>query len=137
MTISYRTQAARTLLAEIEEYCARTNIRETVIGHALFRHPGFVGLLRLRLQLSEEKERIVRGFMGRWPNGYHGELPNSHIRFPPKSREERGPRPENVGSRLSEAEIAARRVDRDACPRCGVRGDIGCAHYRPSFGSIE
>ena len=24
----------------------------------------------------------------------------------------------------------ARRVSRDPCPRCGVRGDIGCKHRR-------
>jgi hypothetical protein len=25
------------------------------------------------------------------------------------------------------------RVDRDPCPRCEVRGDIGCKHRRPSW----
>lgn len=32
------------------------------------------------------------------------------------------------GPRLSDGEIAARRIDREPCPRCGVRADIGCRH---------
>lgn len=29
---------------------------------------------------------------------------------------------------LPNADIEARRVDRDPCPYCGVRADIGCKH---------
>jgi hypothetical protein len=29
---------------------------------------------------------------------------------------------------MSEADILARRVYREPCPRCGVRADIGCPH---------
>jgi hypothetical protein len=28
------------------------------------------------------------------------------------------------------------RVDRDACPRCGVRGDIGCRHSGERLGTV-
>jgi hypothetical protein len=52
----HRTDAALGLLNDVERYCARTRTPEQSIGHVLFRHPGFVGLLRLRLQLTEEKE---------------------------------------------------------------------------------
>ena len=42
------------------------------------------------------------------------------------------------GVRLSEAAIAARRVDREPCPRCGVRADVhvggGCGRALPAFG---
>jgi hypothetical protein len=27
-------------------------------------------------------------------------------------------------------------VDRDPCPRCGVRGDIGCGHSRVRLGMV-
>jgi hypothetical protein len=40
--------------------------------------------------------------------------------------------PQNVGCIPGE-EIVARRVDRDPCPRCAVRRDIGCRH-RPTIG---
>lgn len=129
----HRTDEARALLAGIEAWCARTATPETAVGHALFRHPGFVGLLRLRLQLSEEKERAVRAFMGAWPRGYHGELPNMFLKTP-KVRQVH-PIRESAASKLSEAEIAARRVDRDCCPRCGTRADLGCKHSRAPIGT--
>ncbi len=28
------------------------------------------------------------------------------------------------------------RVDRDPCPRCGARGDIGCKHTRSPLGTV-
>lgn len=28
-------------------------------------------------------------------------------------------------------------VNREPCPRCGVRGDVGCSHKRPPFGFIQ
>lgn len=28
------------------------------------------------------------------------------------------------------------RVDRDPCPRCGVRSDIGCKHQRATLGTV-
>lgn len=73
-----RATPARRLLADIEAWCARTGTPETSIGHALFRHPGFVGLLRKRLQLSEIKEEQVRNFLERFPGGYCDELPKTH-----------------------------------------------------------
>ena len=55
------------------------------------------------------------------------------------SRIPRGPRPgQNPATinprRLAEQERVASlpRVDRDVCPRCGIRGDIGCRHNRRS-----
>jgi hypothetical protein len=132
-----RTEAATALLAEIEDWCARTNTRETSVGHVLFLHPGFVGLMRLRKTVSVEKEIAVRNFIYcEHPNGYRGELPATHangtrpVKRPPgglraKIYCERGAA---QTTRLSDEEIAARRVDRDACPWCGVRSDVGCKH---------
>jgi hypothetical protein len=77
-----RPEAATAMLKEIESYCKRTKTPEQTIGHALFRHPGFVGLLRLRLMLSAEKEAAVRQFMRAWPNGYHGDLPHMFTKAP-------------------------------------------------------
>jgi len=38
------------------------------------------------------------------------------------------------GVRLTAAEIAARRVERGSCPRCGVRSDVACGHRPAPFG---
>lgn len=34
----------------------------------------------------------------------------------------------DMRTKLTEAEIAARRVNRDPCPYCNTRRDIGCRH---------
>jgi hypothetical protein len=110
-----RTDAAREVLTEIDAWCARTGTREGTIGHVLFLHPGFVGLLRKRLTISVEKEAAVRAFLRDHPHGYAGDLPPTHGN---------GTKPVRVGPSvrgLSEVEISARRVYREACPRCGVR----------------
>lgn len=49
-----------------------------------------------------------------------------HGEVGPAQRRSGEPRP-----KLTAAEIRARVVSRDPCPRCGVRGDIGCPHRRP------
>lgn len=133
-----RHDAATAMLTEIEEWCARTATHETSIGHVLFLHPGFVGLLRKRLTLSEEKEIAVRQFIYcDHPDGYRGELPITHangtrpVKRPAHTSKlygERNGHPEYPTARLSEAEIAARRVERDPCPFCGTRADVGCRH---------
>lgn len=130
---SARPEAAKALLADVEEWCARTKTPETSVGHALFRHPGFVGLLRLRLMLSEEKEFIVRRFMVEWPRGYHGELP---YMFAKQGRRASAKHPvrESAARMMSDEEIATRRINREPCRLCGVRADIGCKHgasFRP------
>jgi hypothetical protein len=132
-----RTEAATAMLSEIEAWCARTSTPEGTIGHVLFLHPGFVGLMRKRLTLSEEKEIAVRAFLYHdYPEGYRGELPDTHAGLPKPSTQRREAR-ENAGSKLLSAdEIVARRVDRDACLRCGVRHDIGCKHSRAPVGMM-
>lgn len=138
---SNRTAEAIQLLAEIEAWSARTGTRENAIGHVLFLHPGFVGLLRLRLTVSVEKELAVRRFIYHdHPDGFRGELPITHGN---------GTRPRSAGPSLSrgqvrgaatanltDSEIAGRRLDRDPCPRCGVRGDVGCNHSRQPLGTV-
>jgi hypothetical protein len=127
-----RGDDARQLLTEVEDWCGRTSTPEGTVGHALFLHPGFVGLLRKRLTLSVEKEIAVREFIY-WnhPDGYRGPLPLTHgngtkpAQHSAEIRRVRGPLP---GAKLSDVEIAARRVERDGCPRCGVRADVGCRH---------
>lgn len=37
---------------------------------------------------------------------------------------------------LNEDRDSQPRVDRDPCPRCGVRGDIGCGHSRAPLGMV-
>jgi hypothetical protein len=129
-----RTDAATAMLAEIEAWCARTATPEGTIGHVLFFHPGFVGLLRKRLTLSEEKEIAVRAFLYHdHPNGYRGELPKTHAN---------GTRPVKRLSKPGRCKCAPDdkflppKVDRDPCPRCGVRHDIGCNHSRAPLGMV-
>jgi hypothetical protein len=117
-----RTAEAAVLLQEIVDWCARTDTPETSIGHVLFLHPGFVGLMRLRLTVSEDKEAAVRQFMADHPNGWRGDLPVTHGNGT-KPRREKVP-----ATRLTDEEIVSRRVDRSACPHCGVRSDVGCKH---------
>lgn len=69
MTGLNRTDAARRLLADVDAWCARTATAETKIGVILFRHAGFVGLLRKRLTVTEEKEGAVREFFEAHPDG--------------------------------------------------------------------
>lgn len=122
-----RTEAASRLLDEIETWCARTKTRETLIGRLLFRHPGFAGLLRLRLTVTEEKEAAVRAFLECNPDGHDGDLPKCHgfgVSRPLRSakiRLARGPAPVISSPRAL--------VRRDPCPQCGVRGEIGCRHH--------
>lgn len=126
-----RTAEAAALLQDVVDWCARTGTPETSIGHFLFLHPGFVGLMRLRLQVTEEKEAAVRQFMADHPNGYHGELPITHG-IGARQRPPRAANVTHVAARLlSDDEIKARQVYRDPCPRCGSRADSGCGHRRP------
>jgi hypothetical protein len=128
-----RPEAATAMLKEIESYCKRTKTPEQTIGHALFRHPGFVGLLRLRLMLSVEKEAAVRQFMRAWPNGYHGDLPHMFTKAPkPKVHPVR----HTEAAKLTDEEIRARQTNRDPCQRCGCRGDIGCGHSKAPLGMV-
>lgn len=129
-----RNDEARRLLTEIENWCERTDTPEGTVGHALFLHPGFVGLLRRRLTVTVEKEIAVREFIYcSHPDGYRGPLPLTHgngtkpTHGSSEIRALRGPCPQTS---LSDAQIAARRVERDSCPRCGVRADVGCRHLR-------
>lgn len=49
------------------------------------------------------------------------------------SREEPTPEPierDVAAKKLTALEIEERVVSRDPCPKCGVRGDIGCKHQR-------
>jgi hypothetical protein len=121
-----RTEAAKRLLARIELWCDRTGTPESTIGHALFGAPGFVGLMRKRLTVSGDKEQSVRDFFEEYPDGFHGELPALF----PNGMKPRRAAVEQMRCKLTDEEIAARRLDRDACPRCGVRADIGCKHQR-------
>jgi hypothetical protein len=133
-----RTEAANALLSDIEKWCRRTSTPENSIGHVLFLHPGFVGLLRLRRTLSEEKEAEVRSFLSDNPSGWRGELPKTHANGTrPVKRPQRGGAVDRVSAaHLSEEEIAARRVDRTVCPRCGVRSDFGCNHSQAPLGMV-
>jgi hypothetical protein len=135
-----RTTAAMSLLREIGDWCARTKTPETSIGRVLFLHPGFVGLMRKRLTLSEDKEIAVRQFIyWEYPDGWRGELPVTHangtrplVQAKTSYKQQQGAHEYKI--LLTDGELLARRVDRDPCQRCGVRHDIGCHHSRAPLG---
>lgn len=78
-----RIEAGKALLSSIEEWCRRTRTRETHVGQILFRHPGFVGLLRKRFLVTLEKEAAVLDFLAEHPGGVKRiPLPNPHLRVP-------------------------------------------------------
>jgi hypothetical protein len=64
-----RTFAAVTLLTDIAVYCNNTRSDEKTFGRILFRHDGFVPLLRKRLTVTPQTETIVRNFMDQNPVG--------------------------------------------------------------------
>lgn len=155
MTEYNRTAAAQALLDEVESYCLRTATPEGSIGHALFLHPGFVGLLRKRLTVSVEKEIAVRAFIyNDHPEGYRGPLPKTHSNgtqpvatrasSPAARRKEdeelmSQPRPISEAPRrglIRNANVGGTMQDSSApCFYCGVRADVGCKH-RPASGVV-
>lgn len=70
------------LLQAIELYCAATGTAETLIGAVLFRHPGFVGLLRRRGTATAEKARAVERLFAAHPHGVPADLPSSEKAVP-------------------------------------------------------
>jgi hypothetical protein len=107
--------AGRALLADIDAWCLRTGTPEGKIGGILFRHPGFVGLLRKRLIVTVESERAVRDFLAAYPMGAnHIDAPNPHMKFPK-------PSPQTAQRRLL-ASVGP------GCPKCGASGRIRCAY---------
>lgn len=75
------------LLAKIDAYCSRTGTPETFIGRLLFRHDGFVALLRLRGMLTMGKRIAVEQLMAEYPGGLHGvELPPQRLEVPKAKR---------------------------------------------------
>lgn len=61
--------AALQMLREVDDYCARTGTHETKIGEVLYRHPGFIGLVRHRAKAGVEKIAEVRLLMKQYPDG--------------------------------------------------------------------
>lgn len=108
-----RTAEARALLADIDAWCARTDTEAGHIGAILFRHPGFVGLLRKRLQVTCEKEAMVRDLLTSNPEGAsHLPAPSPHVH--PKR-----------GAKLAQRRLGA--AGRAApCQKCG--GSAVCAY---------
>lgn len=130
MTEYNRTDAALQLLDDIQQWCARTATPQNSVGHVLFRHPGFVGLLRKRLTVSTFKETEVRQFMAEHPNGWRGVLPKTHS----DGIFGIGRKAAGIMVDREDRTNAPAPVDRDPCARCGVRHDIGCHHTRQPIG---
>lgn len=63
-----RTDAGAELLGQIEGWSGDERWIESQLGNLLFRHPGYVPLLRKRLTVTIEKERLVKGFMAAFPD---------------------------------------------------------------------
>lgn len=87
----------------------------------------------------------VTSFVGEWARMLNVQRPaiwrrlRSGGALPPYNSSPRGgfgPRPKRVRVRVT-VESLPPRVDRDPCPRCGVRADVGCNHgYVRSLGVL-
>lgn len=64
-----RTEAGAALLAEIERWSCRDRQSQSALGAILFRHPGYVPLLRKRLTVTIEREAMVRDYMAAFGPG--------------------------------------------------------------------
>ena len=131
---------ARELLAQIDAWCARHRIPDNVFGALACDFGGFVGLLRKRLSARMRMATLARYLIASRPDGVRvSEFDDMRraahdllfqFRVPdPKRRL----RPIAAPSAPSSAGVVTHFtlppvVDRDPCPRCGVRGDIGCEH---------
>jgi hypothetical protein len=106
--------AGRALLVDIDAWTLRTGTPETKIGAVLFRHPGFVGLLRKRLIVTPESEKAVRDFLAQYPMGAsHVAAPSMFLKIPKPS-----------------PALAQRRLlaSVDPCSMCGDTGTTACSY---------
>jgi hypothetical protein len=107
--------AGKALLADIDAWTLRTGTPEGKIGGVLFRHPGFVGLLRKRLIVTPESEKAVRDFLAQYPMGAsHVEAPNPHMKTP------------KLSPQLAQRRLVAS-VGR-GCPKCGATDGRRCRY---------
>lgn len=112
------------LLRELTAYAERWRIGPTALGKAICRDPNMVGRLQDGREPTEAKRTKVRAWLTQHADGPPASVVSRRAprRIPPPSPP---PRPDPP------LPIEGRRVDRDACGMCGVRGDIGCRH-RPA-----
>jgi hypothetical protein len=108
-----RTEAASALLADVDEWCAATKTNQSRVGSILFRHPGFVALLRKRLQVTQEKEGQVRDLIAANPDGVT-DIPDQDPHVHPK-----------LAPRLSQ-KLLLEAVRSAACQKCG--GSCACSY---------
>lgn len=91
---------------------------------AAARRERIVGMFKNRVPVSE-----IASTMGVQNPAIYSALRRAGVLPPLKSRTPHTVRYTPSGGRKSaRAMMAAPRVARDPCPRCGTRGDIGCAH---------
>lgn len=103
------------LLSDIDAYVARTGTPERAVGWHAIKDASFVKRLRGGTLPRPETVRRVVATMRAHPDGLPFRQRGQH--------DKRGAEDGGAG------ELPVR-VDRDPCPACGVRGDIGCVHGR-------
>lgn len=121
---------ARELLAEIDSWCARTGTDPKDFSCLAIGYPGFVGLLRKRHSARARSALLARELIARFPDGVPdseralveaenaGRLLAARQAWPTRNGTPPAPAPTP----------APPEVPRDPCWRCGVRGEVGCAH---------
>lgn len=129
------------LLADIDAWCQGNAIRPNEFGRMACDFGGFVGLMRRRCSARTRMAALARALMAAYPDGVRAEERELirktafnmlfELRVPDPNRRLR---PTNVAARHTSGATASftgrdqPRVDRDPCPRCGTRGDVGCQH---------
>jgi hypothetical protein len=112
-----RTAEGAALLADIDAWCARTGAPQGKLGSILFRHAGFVALLRKRLTVTAETEEAVRQFIAEHPDGVGGiPIPSPFLK----------PR---VGAMQAQRRLLAAVNDATPpCRLCGRTPDTACRY---------
>lgn len=126
--------------AEAGEECPKNETLAAVIGSASVSTP-----VRMLARLQKARRLVVHSYQSsrvvEFPDGIKTKEPATKVPHwrdggsknftPPKPRETNRQRQERQHAAFiaREREIESLRVaPRDPCPKCGVRGDIGCAH---------
>ena len=99
----------KTLIAFLNDWLHRTRSSTATFGRKALGDPNLVREILEGRQIRPSTEAKLRAFVAAHPDGVG--VGNPIRRSYAKIRED-APEP----------------VTRDPCPRCGVRGDIGCSH---------
>lgn len=119
-----------TLLAEVEQYLARTKTPPAVFGRRVAKDPRLVFDLRNGRQPRQSSQDRVRLSMKQNPDGWPSEVePRQLVKARPNViMVASDPDSEGGDEAYQQPYEDGRNPHFDPCPMCGLRGDLGCRH---------